>query len=72
MSEETRTKRQEVKPGPKLPRLKRGAFIELGGFPYPITNELLQGPKGEMHIRAIQNWERENNMRVLGTLIVTD
>lgn len=54
-------------------RLKKGAFLELGSsFPYPITNEKLQGKDSHKHIRAIQNWERDNNVQVLGKLIVTD
>lgn len=69
MSEETKPK--AAKQAPK-PRLKKGSTLELRGFPYPITDALLQGPHGSLHIRAIQNWEKENNAQVLGKLIVMD
>jgi hypothetical protein len=69
MSEDNKPK--AAKAAPK-PRLKKGSVLELRGFPYPITDELLQGPHGSLHIRSIQNWERENNAGVLGTLIVMD
>ena len=69
MSEDNKPK--AAKQAPK-PRLKKGTVLELRGFPYPITDELLQGPHGSLHIRSIQNWERENNAQVLGKLIVMD
>lgn len=73
MSEESKTKvkPETVKRVPK-PRLKKGATLELRGFPYPITDALLQGPKGWMHIKAIQNWEKAYGAQVLGTLIIMD
>lgn len=56
----------------RVPKLKKGASLVLRGFPYTITNELLAGKAGDKHIRAIQNWEKENDVQVIGTLIVTD
>lgn len=49
--------------------LAKGKTLELSGFPYPITEELLNGPKGSLHLRAIQNYEAERGFAVLGTLI---
>ena len=58
-------------PKPVRYQLKRGHVLELRGFPYPITNELLAGPVADKHIHAIQNFERENpGVTVLGELIV--
>lgn len=66
MSEEKAT------PAPKAKKyqLAKGATLELVGFPYPITNELLQGPKFDLHIRAIQNFEAERGVEVLGKLVI--
>lgn len=66
MSEEKATSA----PKPKKYQLAKGASLELVGFPYPITNELLQSPKAHLHIRAIQNFEAERGIEVLGKLVV--
>lgn len=66
MSEEKAT------PAPKAKKyqLAKGHTLELVGFQYPITNELLQGPRADIHIRAIQNFETERGVKVLGVSIV--
>jgi len=65
---------EEIKPkaSPKALRyqLAKGTTLELRGFPYALTDALLCGKSADNHIKAIQNWETENNAKVLGTLIV--
>lgn len=66
MSEEKATSA----PKPKKYQLAKGQTLVLNGFQYEITNELLQGPKAHLHIRAIQNFEAERGVEVLGKLVV--
>ena len=66
MSEEKAT----PAPKPKKYQLAKGQTLVLNGFQYEITNELLQGPKADLHIRAIQNFEAERGVKVLGVSIV--
>lgn len=55
---------------PKKYQLVKGGSLVLVGFPYPITNELLQGPNAHKFIRHIQNFEAERGVQILGVSIV--
>lgn len=65
---------KETTKAPKAvkPRLAKGHSLELRDFPYAITNEMLQGPNSAKLIKHIQNWEAENDVKVLGRMIVMD
>ena len=60
---------------PKQYRLaKKGQrALTLNGFPFEITNELLQGSHADKVVTAIANWEAEApGRKVLGSEIVLD
>ena len=61
---------EDTKGKAKKYQLASGHRLHLRGFPFELTNELLQGPAADLHIRHIQNWEAENNVQVIGKMIV--
>ena len=67
---------QEQTPAPQEPRkfrytTPRGRGLDLNGFSCgQITEERLNGPEGPNLIKAIQNFERERNFKVIGNLIL--
>ena len=63
MSEEKKTKALKY-------QIAKGYSLTFPGFPYTITNELLQGPHGDKHVVALQNYEKERDVTIFGKLIV--
>jgi len=54
---------------PKRYVIGKGKSLHFPGFPYAITEELLNSPRGSLHLHAIQNYEAERGVQILGTLI---
>lgn len=54
---------------PKRYVIGKGKSLHFPGFPYAVTEEMLNAPRGAMCIRHIQNYEAERGVKILGTLI---
>ena len=67
---------QRIQATPQEPRKFRyvtpkGRGLDLNGFSCgQITEDRLNGPEGPNLIKAIQNFERERNVKVIGNLIL--
>ena len=54
-------------------RIVKGAGgLSFPGFPFSITEEMLNGAKGANFVTMVANYERERGIEVFGKLIVLE